>query len=560
MGIGKKLSISFYTFIALLCISVVVSFINLNNIENKTTKTLNNRVVQIQLIDEIRYATSMQSLYLTELDHNIEMGDQLLNYLIYLQEQIKELDRIVANDKTMEGLMQELKDKIVIYEENLEPAISLFKSGATEEGKAVVDDVLMVANKDVTSLSNQMLSYQNTAINNIFIDTGKEIKSSKTISIIVLIISLAISFVFIYFVRKTITLPLQSVAKSVQEVSSGDLTKEDLKVQSKDEIGQLSESFNLMKNNLRSLIANVHVNSEQLTKVAEHLTASTQEISASTEDVTARVMQTSDLVKMNASSATESAQAMDETAQGVFNIAESTQVLHTTSQEANNTATHGEEIVREAEKQMVFINDATVSVNELVQKLSKQTEEIENISKVITEITEQTNLLALNAAIEAARAGEHGKGFAVVAEEVRKLAEQSNGSAGQIVELTKEIMNDTKNVEKAVSNSLHYVEDGVKVIEQAGAAFTSISQAVEKMADQIQDISETSEQISASAQEVSASVNEISLNSKHSSKEVVLIAEAIEQQASTILEVNKVAEQLNEKAKSLQSEIEKFYI
>lgn len=129
---------------------------------------------------------------------------------------------------------------------------------------------------------------------------------------------------------------------------------------------------------------------------------------------------------------------------------------------------------------MVYINDATTSVNDLVQKLSKQTEEIEHITKVITEITEQTNLLALNAAIEAARAEEHGKGFAVVAEEVRKLAEQSNGSAGQIVELTKEIMSDTKNVEKAVSDSLHYVKDGVKVISQAGEAFTGIVQAVEK--------------------------------------------------------------------------------
>lgn len=339
MSISKKLSISFYTFIALFCISVVVSFINLNNIENKINKNLNNRVVQIQLIDEIRYATSMQSLYLTELDDSIEMGDQLLNYLTYLQQQIIELDRKVVNDEKMEDLAQQLNEKMSVYEAYLEPAILAFKSGKTNEGKAIVDE-LMKVNKDVTSLSNEMLSYQNSEINNNLIASKQQIQSSKITSIVVLVISLAISFVFIYLTRKTITLPLKNVVQSVQEVSSGDLTKEDLKVISKDEIGQLSESFNLMKNNLHSLIKNVHENSEQLAEASNLLNASTQEITALTEDVTGRVMQTSKSVKMNANNASESTKVMDETAKGVYEIAESTQILYSTSKEASNTATY----------------------------------------------------------------------------------------------------------------------------------------------------------------------------------------------------------------------------
>ncbi len=120
--------------------------------------------------------------------------------------------------------------------------------------------------------------------------------------------------------------------------------------------------------------------------------------------------------------------------------------------------------MREMQEQVEAISERSVALGERGQKIGE-------VLELINDIAEQTNLLALNASIEAARAGEAGKGFAVVASEVRKLAERSVRSTGEIREIVTAILDETNATVMAT-------EQGIMQAREVGELMSSMSDVV----------------------------------------------------------------------------------
>ncbi|MGL6015071.1 MAG: methyl-accepting chemotaxis protein, partial [Selenomonadaceae bacterium] len=203
------------------------------------------------------------------------------------------------------------------------------------------------------------------------------------------------------------------------------------------------------------------------------------------------------------------------------------------------------------------------TVNEsagVVAKLGDRSKEIGQIVEAISGIAGQTNLLALNAAIEAARAGEQGRGFAVVAEEVRKLAEQSQGAAKQITGLIQEIQSDTERAVAAMNNGTREVKLGTQVVDTAGAAFAQIVGLITSVADEINAITETMKQMETGSRRIVASVKSIDEQSCETASEAETVSAATQEQSASMEEIASASQTLSQMAMELQNVIGKFHI
>lgn len=210
-----------------------------------------------------------------------------------------------------------------------------------------------------------------------------------------------------------------------------------------------------------------------------------------------------------ASAVHQTTASMDQLNATSRSCAQEAQEASSAASQALNITENGSQAVIQTKISMAELKDKIEGMQGKINLLKEHSDRINQISFVVSNLANSTNLLALNASVEAVRAGKDGKGFAIVAQEIRKLADQSKGSAKEINAIIIDIKNAINALENATNKSTNTVEINVGLAEKTGKAFTGLEAAINLVVLKNQQISLNTKQQAIAIHQVLEAMNSL---------------------------------------------------
>ncbi|MGP3661040.1 methyl-accepting chemotaxis protein [Burkholderia gladioli] len=317
----------------------------------------------------------------------------------------------------------------------------------------------------------------------------------RTLGVAMLLLTLAAVGLAAFFTSNSFR-SLSRVRDAMDTIGSGggDLTHR-LPVAGRDEVAQISASFNAFVDKISAVLHDVKSGVDSMKLATDEIEMGNRDLSQRTETSASNLQHTS--------------AALTELTASVKQSAESAMEASRLATSASEAAARGGAVVTSAVSTMDEIARASARITEIIG--------------VIDGIAFQTNILALNAAVEAARAGEHGRGFAVVAGEVRTLAQRCATAAREIKDL--------------IQSSEASVDTGAQRVQAAGAAMREIVEGIER--------------VNRVIGEIDGAMNEQSTGISQIDRSVAEMDQATQQNAALVEQSTAASATLNEQAHGL---------
>jgi methyl-accepting chemotaxis protein len=388
-----------------------------------------------------------------------------------------------------------------------------------------------------------------------------------------------------FFLARSISNPLNKMVLVLNDIGEGDLTKR-LEFHSKDEIGDMTSSFNSTLDKIRSLILMIREKAQSLSRTGTELSTNMSTTATAINEITTNIQSMKSQVGNQSGEVEEAGKAMekislnisdlntqiDQQAESVAQSSSAIEEMLANIQSVTDTLIKNTHNVRNLAESSEVGHTSLQDVAADIQEISQESEGLLEINAVMENIASQTNLLSMNAAIEAAHAGEAGKGFAVVADEIRKLAESSGEQSKTIGGVLKKIKDSIDKITRSTNDVLarfETIDQGVKIVseqeenirnamEEQGHGSKQILQAVSQLNEITGGVKVSSKEMNTGSKEVIATSRTLESITQEITNGMNEMAAGADQINTAVNKVNDISGRNKNDIDELIQELDKF--
>lgn len=565
MSVRRKIQALIATAVVAMLLIAGAGLYFLNQMSNASRAMYQQNLIPIQEVAQIRIDTRALDSFLVEMmlakdeTRVTELQADIDTRQAQIRSSVTKVEKTGHFDAKEKKQLEELKDNVLAYDNSMTIVQDAATRNETEEAytaytqglEQVRDNVADSAKSLMASMTKQakMLDAQNQA----------EKQTAFYLMLGIFLLAVLLFAGLAMYITRLITRPIRQLQGWMDQSGNGDLTVRGT-YDSKDELGQLTTSFNEMIASQQQVVLELTGTADRVAVASDELSVNAESTTKATEMVAVTMEEMASGASQQLHQVSDASRTIEELTTSVRYVAGNAQQMTERTADAMEKVALGGQVVGTLGTQMGRIQEDVSRLSHVIDGLGNRSQEIGQITDSIKGVAAQTNLLALNAAIEAARAGEQGRGFAVVAAEVKTLAEQSAVSAKQIESLIRVIQQETEASVASMEKVSTEMTSGIAVVDQAGASFSEIETAITDVTGHVEEVSGAVQEMAAASEQIASVMRTIQAVTEGTAAGTQNISASTEEQMASMEEISSASQSLATMADDLKQVTGRFTV